>query len=813
MQLLHHFHKLSIHPKNASELKGLILQLSIQGKLTAIWRKQNPKLISGINSAENLLKRINLEKARLIKEKKIKREKPLSEITEKEFPFTLPKNWTWCRLNEVSEYIQRGKSPKYSEIPKIPVVSQKCVQWSGFNINKARFITEESLEKYQDERFLVEGDLLWNSTGNGTIGRTVLLPKLKFDKVVADSHVTVVRPFRNNILSKYLWIYSACPLVQKTIEGRVSGSTKQTELGTGTVKTLEFALPPLEEQKEIVRVVEILFKEVEQLETLTQERVQLKQDYVASALHQLATQTQTAWEELTPHFSNFFDDNTNIKKLRETILQLAVQGKLTADWRARHPELVSGSNHASELLKNVQREKAQLVKEKKIKKEKALPAITPEEIPYELPEGWVWCRLNDVCEYIQRGKSPKYTDISKIPVVSQKCVQWSGFDISRARFITEESLEKYVEARFLQEGDLLWNSTGDGTIGRVISYPGSEYKNVVADSHVTVVRGVKKFINTDYLWIFTASPLIQNLVAGRVSGSTKQTELGTGTVKSMEFSFPPLHEQKAIVEKVNALMVLCDALEQEVQTGEQQLEDLMQSVLREVFEGKKKEKVALPMAAEPEGVYEKSTFDEIFESLNYDHEVAAVVLLSQQRFGFTYGKKYIHKMFSNIDFLNELRVFKELQFQENGWGMYSPIIHKTLENEVFVTYKSLSANKKALQVKPKAIPKINKWINARENEQFINQVEQMLTIYEQPLIDRNMDRIELLNTVLECITVLKTDLLKDIRSKMKNWKMFEGNYKTKAEKFSENETLHMIHFIKGLKQTNQYMTYKHNTNN
>ena len=101
--------------------------------------------------------------------------------------------------------------------------------------------------------------------------------------------------------------------------------------------------------------------------------------------------------------------------------------------------------------------------------------------------------------------------------------------------------------------------------------------------------------------------------------------------------------------------------------------------------------------------------------------------------------------------------------------MYSPIIHRTLENEVFVTYQSLSAKKKALQVKPKAIPKINKWINAKENEQFVNQVKQMLTIYEQPLIDRKMDRIELLNTVLECITVLKTDLLKDIRSKMKNW--------------------------------------------
>ena len=89
----------------------------------------------------------------------------------------------------------------------------------------------------------------------------------------------------------------------------------------------------------------------------------------------------------------------------------------------------------------------------------------------------------------------------------------------------------------------------------------------------------------------------------------------------------------------------------------------------------------------------------------------------------------------------------------------------------------------------------------------------MLTIYEQPLIDRKMDRIELLNTILECMTVLETYVLEDIRYKMKNWKMFEGNYNTKAEKFSENETLHMIHFIKGLKQTNHYMTYKHNTNN
>ena len=274
------------------------------------------------------------------------------------------------------------------------------------------------------------------------------------------------------------------------------------------------------------------------------------------------------------------NQKSDIDSLRKVILQEAVQGKLTAKWREANPSI----EHASELLKRIEAEKQQLIAEKKIKKEKPLSPIEDEDKPYDLPESWVWCRLNEVCEYIQRGKSPKYTEEPKIPVISQKCVQWSGFDISRARFITEESLEKYGQERFLQNGDLLWNSTGNGTIGRVISYPGSEYDKVVADSHVTVVRAFKKYIDTGYLWIFTASPLIQNLVAGRVSGSTNQTELGTSTVKSMEFSFPPLKEQQAIVEKVNSLMALCDELEQQVDNSQTQIEQLMQSCLKEVFE-------------------------------------------------------------------------------------------------------------------------------------------------------------------------------------------------------------------------------------
>lgn len=269
----------------------------------------------------------------------------------------------------------------------------------------------------------------------------------------------------------------------------------------------------------------------------------------------------------------------NLAKLRQSILQDAVQGKLTEGWREKNATV----EPASELLQKIKTENEQLIKEKKIKKEKPLLPITKDEIPFEIPESWEWCRLSEVCKYIQRGKSPKYTTEQKIPVISQKCVQWSGFDISKAKFITEESLEKYVSERYLQTGDLLWNSTGDGTVGRVNLYPGSKYEKVVADSHVTVVRSFKKYVLPSYLWIFTASPFIQNIVSNRVSGSTKQTELGTGTIKQMEFCFPSIKEQKSIVEKVNRLFAHCDILEKEIKTSKTNAEKLMQSVLSELL--------------------------------------------------------------------------------------------------------------------------------------------------------------------------------------------------------------------------------------
>ena len=265
-----------------------------------------------------------------------------------------------------------------------------------------------------------------------------------------------------------------------------------------------------------------------------------------------------------------------IIKLRQSILQEAVQGKLVPQDPNDEP--------ASVLLERIKEEKERLIKEGKIKKEKPLPPISEDEIPYELPKGWEWVRLGELCSYIQRGKSPKYSNIEEIPVISQKCIQWDGFDISKARFIDPMSLDSYTEERFIVPFDLLWNSTGLGTLGRINVYPKIElYNKVVADSHVTVIRPLKEFVCSKYLYLWFAGPIVQSEINNKSTGSTKQTELNITTVREYIVPLPPLNEQKRIVEKVDQLMALCDELEKNIEESKKDSELLMQSVLQEAF--------------------------------------------------------------------------------------------------------------------------------------------------------------------------------------------------------------------------------------
>ncbi|HHV8367878.1 TPA: restriction endonuclease subunit S, partial [Streptococcus pneumoniae] len=321
------------------QLKASILQRAMEGKLVP----QNPN----DEPASELLKRIKAEKEKLISEGKIKRDKKETEIfrgddgkhyekfadgstQEIDVPYDIPDTWEWVRLNDITSYIQRGKSPKYSNIPIYPVIAQKCNQWSGFSIDLARFIDPETVHSYQKERLLRDGDLMWNSTGLGTLGRLAIYHENKnpYGWAVADSHVTVIRVLSGFINCHFIYNFLSSPIVQSVIEEKASGSTKQKELLTKTIKEYLIPLPPLAEQQRIIEAIESALEKV---------------DEYAESYNRL--------EQLDKKFPD---------KLKKSILQYAMQGKLV--------EQDLNDESVEVLLEKIRAEKQKLFEEGKIKK-------------------------------------------------------------------------------------------------------------------------------------------------------------------------------------------------------------------------------------------------------------------------------------------------------------------------------------------------------------------------------------------------------------------------------------------------------------
>lgn len=242
--------------------------------------------------------------------------------------------------------------------------------------------------------------------------------------------------------------------------------------------------------------------------------------------------------------------------LREKILDLAMRGKLVK----QDPN----DEAASVLLEKIKAEKAELVKEGKIKKSKALPEITDDEKPFEIPDSWEWVRLGEVGNYIQRGRSPKYDKESlDHPIISQKCVQWNSINIEDAKHITEDFFKKLEPYRFIQKNDILWNSTGTGTVGR-LNVVKDKYDHVPVDSHVTLMR-MNQLIDSDYIYYFLRSPQIQKNLGDYLTGTTKQKELGLTNILKISIPLPPLEEQSRIAAKIAQLFALLRKVESSTQ--------------------------------------------------------------------------------------------------------------------------------------------------------------------------------------------------------------------------------------------------------
>ncbi|WP_321297952.1 restriction endonuclease subunit S [Marinifilum fragile] len=604
MKLLEHFKELSIYPQNAKELKGLILQLAIQGKLTQAFRESHPELVEGSHSAKTLLEQIQAEKAQLIKDKKIKKEKVLPPISKEEIPFGLPDSWEWCRLIEVGQIIgggtPRANNPEYFQENGIPWLTPADLgSYKDKFISKGRRdISELGLAK-SSAKLMPKGTVLF--TSRAPIGHIAIAA----NSIATNQGFKSCVPF---IMDMNEFIYIHLKASVKRINDNATGTTFKEVSGKEVGKIL-IPLPPLAEQKAIVQIVDTLFKEVEALEELTQKRVQLKEDFISSALRRLSEgEVEKEWAFLQQHFSTFMTEESNVKKLRECILQLAVQGKLTRAFRESHPELVEGSNSAKTLLQQIQAEKAQLIKDKKIKKEKALPPITQEEKPYDLPEGWEWCRFQEIFD-IRDGThdSPKDSSNAKTyPLVTSKNFKNNKIDFDSARRISEEDYLKVIQRSQVHKGDVLFSMIG-GNIGNQVEV--GDFTEF-AIKNVALFKHYKFGLPADGFLKLFSKYLAMDLQSRAAGGA--QPFVSLKLFRNVVLGLPSLNEQQAIVTKVNELMALCDTLEQEIAKNKEAATKLMQSVLREVFQGKP-DSVARPVslnrpeelaiAAEPKAEY------------------------------------------------------------------------------------------------------------------------------------------------------------------------------------------------------------------
>jgi len=263
-----------------------------------------------------------------------------------------------------------------------------------------------------------------------------------------------------------------------------------------------------------------------------------------------------------------------IKQLRQAFLREAMQGKLC------QAELVEATATGHDLLAKIKVEKAKLIAEKKLKKEKPLPPISEEEIPFKIPEHWAWCRIADISTKIGSGSTPKgsnYAEKGK-PFFRSQNIHDSGLVYDDIKFISDE-VQKQMNGTIVLSDDILLNITG-GSMGRCSLVP-TDFEEGNVSQHVCIIRPLS--LNNIYLHKLVLSPYFQKLIFSSTTGAGREG-LPKYNLEQFIIPLPPLHEQEQIVAKLEELMAFCDGLEQSIKESQSYNEMLLQQVLREALQ-------------------------------------------------------------------------------------------------------------------------------------------------------------------------------------------------------------------------------------
>lgn len=484
---------LGVTRMTAQELKNSILQWAIQGKLVGQRAEEG--------TAKELIEQIKAEKEQLIKDKKIKKEKPLPEITEDEIPFDIPENWEWVRLKQIAISIKAGgdKPKEFSEIKTqeyvIPVI--------------ANGIKNDGIIGYTNKATVEEKCI--TVSARGTIGFSCIRRE-PFSPVVR----LLVLCMSNKISYEYIQV-----VLSVLLEKGVGTSIQQL-----TVPMLEpklIPIPPIEEQKRIVEKVEELLPYVEQYDK--------------------------AYTKLEVFNKKFPED------MQKSILQYAIQGKLV--------EQRAEEGTAEELYQQIQEEKARLIKEGKIKKEKPLSEITEDEIPFDIPEKWKWVKIGNLAWYLDAGKSPncikENVKNDEWGVITTTAIQTNYFDQHQNKTLPKDFIIK--PEMQVKVGDVLITRAGPTNRTGVACFVADIKYNLILSDKTVRINLSNDYINKEFITLAINSPGIRKFIINLMSGMDKQqVNISQDKIKNIIVPLPPLGEQKRIVAKIEEILPCCKQL-------------------------------------------------------------------------------------------------------------------------------------------------------------------------------------------------------------------------------------------------------------
>jgi type I restriction enzyme S subunit len=538
--LFDNFDKIVNAPGGVAKMRETILQMAMQGKLVP----QDP----GDEPAEELLKTMQDEKAKLLAEGKIKKWKSLPEIRDDEVPYALPNGWAYIRLGNLIK-ISSGDA----------LTSKDMVINGGIPVYGGNGITG-----YHDNYNIEKPTLVM-----GRVGYYCGSVHITGEKAWITDNAFKVWFAENCINQEYLyWLLKGTNLKER------ENATAQPVISATKIYPLVVAIAPLREQQRIVTKIEELFALCDQIEIDQKLQAEKQQHWVESAVSRMMSAQGSQefaehWGHIAQNFDSLISTPNAVKELRQGVLQLAVQGKLVPQDANDEPAL--------ELLKRVAAEKEWLITEGKIKKEKQLHEITDEEVPYELPTGWEWVRLYDVTENIHYGYSAASTKVDtgvkllRITDIQKNTVLWDKVPYC---LIDSDKVNTYC----LNNNDLLIARTG-GTIGKSYIVTDVSSKSVFASYLIRLIP--LKNVFAQYIKRFLESPMYWEQLYAQSQG-TGQPNVNATSLKQIVMPLPAQAEQHRIVAKVDELMDICDKLEHFISQVQAKRQHFMEAVLHKI---------------------------------------------------------------------------------------------------------------------------------------------------------------------------------------------------------------------------------------